>query len=208
MSSKERTSSGRGPSIAQPVVRGRGKHEKNTPGVHFEATHEKASYFVIKARVGRIEGIKVKGGSDNYRADNSLIVDRIIDVSNRRVGEFVTREQAQRIAKSAVDSAIKTLSEKVLLRTGTREPVEDLAVSARMFGAPPGEKVEREAAELVVGRIAEDASDIFADKQEALRYLLRSDFDGRGNSAADLVEVGRATAVIARLEQLRFGPEG
>ena len=76
------------------------------------------------------------------------------------------------------------------------------------FGAPPGRKLTLEAAQSVLTRIAEDATDLFSSSARALEYLNHRGFDDHERSAIDLIQSGAAASVIGRLDELRFGTQG
>lgn len=89
-----------------------------------------------------------------------------------------------------------------------RKPEADLATASRRLGAEPGKVMESTVANKILGRIAADASDLFASEEEALAYLGREDFGAQGEDARSLIMAGRTTTVLARLDELRFGVRG
>jgi hypothetical protein len=87
-------------------------------------------------------------------------------------------------------------------------PDEELAKRASCAGAVPGRPLDASAVRAALSLIARSARDLFGTVEHALSYLDRDDFGGTGLSTRELLVRGRATYVIARLDELRFGSRG
>jgi uncharacterized protein (DUF2384 family) len=85
---------------------------------------------------------------------------------------------------------------------------ETLAKRASCAGAYPGVELDAARAALALSLIARSARDLFGSTEAALTYLDRDDFGGTGLSSRELLIRGRGTSVIARLDELRYGPRG
>ncbi len=86
----------------------------------------------------------------------------------------------------------------------------EFALSDRAFcaGAAPGEPLADAEARLALNLIARSARDVFGTIKAANVYLEGENFDDTRMTAEALVAGGRGTAVIARLDELRYGSQG
>ena len=88
------------------------------------------------------------------------------------------------------------------------DPDVALAERAACAGALPGQPLGQSDAKAVLNLIARSARDLFGSIGAADRFLNGENFDATGMSAKALVSHGRGTAVIARLDELRYGTQG
>lgn len=87
-------------------------------------------------------------------------------------------------------------------------PEVELAKRAACAGATPGETLDLPHAKAALSLIARSARDVFGTIKAASAYFEDDNFDNTGMTAEALVAGGRGTAVIARLDELRYGPQG
>ncbi len=79
---------------------------------------------------------------------------------------------------------------------------------AKNLGAPPGKPLKVNIAREVLRHIASSASDLFPTTERAEKFLRSENFAGSKQTALELVKAGKATTVLARLDELRYGSQG
>ncbi len=122
--------------------------------------------------------------------------------------------QLRRVVEEAerrINSIVAEFERRLLPLAGEypeRDSSDHLSARSRALGAEPGRKMAAAEARAVLCRMADDAKDVFSSPEQALKYLESADIDAYGGSAQSLIEAGRATSVLARLDVIRFGSQG
>jgi hypothetical protein len=102
------------------------------------------------------------------------------------------------VSKRALDKCTNVIADP-------KQTLRDRAICA---GALPGLELDEGAAKAALRLIARSARDIFGTIRAASEFLDGENFDSSGMTAKALVSRGRGTAVIARLDELRYGTQG
>lgn len=89
-------------------------------------------------------------------------------------------------------------------KPGTRSVGERV----RELGVDPGQKLSNDEARTAAHKIARSSLDLFSSEDEAQGFLRVENFDGTGVSGEQLIQDGRTSRVISRLDELRFGFQG
>ena len=83
-----------------------------------------------------------------------------------------------------------------------------IAERLRLLGAQPGSRLEGELVVKVLSSIRAGAEQITGSSATAGELLSNTNFDGTGMTAEELVREGRASRVLSRLDDLRYGSRG
>lgn len=124
--------------------------------------------------------------------------------------EHATERGAIKAGRSVAKHQIKAPKSRAERRSEQSNSMLLLSLRdlADRIGASPGQKLSADNVERALSAIAGTASDLFDSESSALTFIDRDNFGDTGMSARELIAEGRATSILARLDELRFGVQG